>query len=474
MNDHAEDTEAPEVIDLPDGSEAAETRGPRLRKLPTVAVVGRPNVGKSTLVNRLAARRQAIVGPMSGLTRDRLDAETEWRGRKFVLVDTGGLVEEAMAPSASDTISGKVAVQALAAVRGADLVLFVVDALAGATADDLALARRMRGIEPPLVVAANKVDNERTEIGIGELWSLGLGEPVPVSGLHGRGTGDLLDRVVDLLPEPVEEGDSDEGEIPSIAIVGKPNVGKSSLFNRLIGQERSIVHSEPGTTRDAIDTILEYEGRLYRLVDTAGMRRYAKTQGVEIFGAARTRSAISRADVAIVMVDASEGATAQDQRIAEAVAEAGLGAVLVLNKWDLVDEEEKREDVEQSIADRLHFLDYAPLVRTSALTGRAVGKILRHVDSVLATRRNRVPTGRVNEILSEVQQQLPPARVRNKNVRVLYATQAETAPPTFVLFSTGPLGPTWLRFFERRMRESFDFTGNPVRVIPRIRQREDR
>jgi GTP-binding protein len=438
-----------------------------------VAVVGRPNVGKSTLVNRLAARRSSIVGPMSGLTRDRLDAETSWRGRAFVLVDTGGLLEEAMAPGASDTISGKVAAQALVAVQGADLVLFVVDALAGATSDDLALARRMRGLDAPLILAANKVDNERVEAAASELWGLGLGEPVVVSALHGRGSGDLLDRIVDLLPELPDEAETEE-EIPSIAIVGKPNVGKSSLFNRLIGQERAIVHTEPGTTRDTIDTILEYEGRLYRLVDTAGMRRHAKTTGVEIYGAARTRAAISRADVAIVLVDASEGATSQDQRIAEAVAEAGLGAVLVLNKWDLVDDEEKREAVEASVADRLHFLDYAPLVRTSALTGRAVAKILRHADAVLATRKTRVPTGRVNEILAEVQQKLPPHRVRNRNVRVLYATQAETAPPTFVLFATGPLAPTWLRFFERRLRETFDFTGNPIRLIPRIRSREPR
>lgn len=204
------------------------------------------------------------------------------------------------------------------------------------------------------------------------------------------------------------------------------------------------------------------------------MRRHAKTSGVEIYGAARTRAAISRADVAIVLVDASEGATAQDQRIAEAVAEAGLGAVLVLNKWDLVDDEEKREAADQSVEDRLHFLDYAPMIRTSALTGRAVGKILRHVDAVLATRKTRIPTGRLNELLAEVQAKLPPQRVRNRNVRVLYATQAETAPPTFVLFATGPLGPTWLRFFERRLRETFDFTGNPIRTIPRIRSREPR
>ncbi len=440
--------------------------------LPKVAVVGRPNVGKSTLVNRLAQRSDSIVGPMAGLTRDRLSVEAEWRGRRFTLNDTGGLMEEALGADATRTITGKVASAALDAVETADLVLFVVDGQAGATADELALVKRLRRVKAPLIVVANKVENRNQEQGIADLWSLGLGEPMPVSALHGRGTGDLLDRVYELLPEPaeVEEGE----EIACIAIVGRPNVGKSALFNRLIGEERSIVHDEPGTTRDSVDSLIEVQGKRYRFVDTAGIRRRAKTHEVEIYSASRTRQAIGRSDLAILVIDAGEGATAQDQRIARQVADAGVGCIIALNKWDLIDEPEMAKITERTVEDRLQFVDYATLIRTSALTRRGVGKIFPQIDKVLEARVRRVPTSLLNDLVHEAQQKAPPPGIGGRHNKVLYATQAETAPPTFVLFTSGSLAVSWQRFLERRLREEFDFSGNPLRLVIRERVREER
>ena len=440
--------------------------------LPRVAVVGRPNVGKSTLVNRLAQRTDSITGPAPGLTRDRLSVEADWRGRRFTLHDTGGLVEEALGGDASRTITGKVAAAALGALDFADVVLFVVDGQAGATSDELALVKRLRKVKGPVILVANKIENRRHEDRLPELWTLGLGEPMPVSALHGRGTGDLLDRLYEVLP--AEEELAERSEIAAISIVGRPNVGKSALFNRLIGEERSIVHDEPGTTRDSVDSLIEVEGRLYRFIDTAGIRRRAKTHDVEIYSASRTRQAIGRSDVAILVIDGAEGATAQDQRIARQVAEAGVGCVLALNKWDLVLDAEMAKITERSVEDRLQFVDYATLIRTSALTRRGVGKLFPHIDRVLEARTRRVPTAQLNELVHEAQQRTPPPAIGGRHNKVLYATQAESAPPTFVLFTTGPLTAPWQRFLERRLREEFDFTGNPLRIVVRERVREER
>ena len=440
--------------------------------LPRVAVVGRPNVGKSTLVNRLAGRMDSITGPTPGLTRDRLSVEAEWRGRRFLLNDTGGLIEEALGADSEATITGKVASAALAAVESADLVLFVVDGKAGVTSDELALVKRLRKAKAPLLLVANKVENRNEEIQTADLWSLGLGEPIPVSATHGRNTGDLLDRIYELLPD---RADMEEAtEIACVAIVGRPNVGKSALFNRLIGEERSIVHDEPGTTRDSVDSLFEVNGKRYRFVDTAGIRRRAKTQDVEIYSASRTRQAIDRADLAILVIDAAEGATAQDQRIARQVADAGVGCVIALNKWDLIDDPELAKITERTVADRLQFVDYATLIRTSALTRRGVGKIFPRIDEVLEARQRRVSTSVLNDLIHEAQQKTPPPSVGGHHTKVLYATQAETAPPTFVLFTNGELAVSWERFIERRIREEFDFTGNPIRIVVRERVRQER
>lgn len=440
-------------------------------RLPRVAVVGRPNVGKSTLVNRLSGQKKSIVGEVSGLTRDRLDVVTSWRGRSFVLHDTGGLVESALSGGSDDSITAKVAARALATIDEADVVLFVIDVSVGVTDDDLVLVKRLRKVSSPLIVVANKSDNLEMETLSHELWQLGLGEPMPVSALHGRGSGELLDRIVDVLPSSTEEPQDD---VPAIAIVGRPNVGKSSLFNRISGEERSIVHHEPGTTRDTIDSLVEVDGITYRFVDTAGIRRRAKTHGVEIFSASRTKGAIGRANLAILVIDAAEGATSQDQKIAEMVAEAGVSAIVALNKWDLVQGTVDADAAEESLKDRLRFVSYAPMVRTSASTKRGVSKLLDQIPGVLDSTTIRVPTASLNTLLMEAQQKVPPPRVSNKTVKILYATQADVAPPTFVLFTTGELPITWLRFAERRLREEYGFEGSPIHFSVRTRGAERR
>lgn len=439
------------------------------RQLPLVAVVGRPNVGKSTLVNRLAARRASIVSPQEGVTRDVLARPVAWRGREFRVLDTGGLIGERS--GGPPRIATEVAQRALIAARGADLVIFVIDNETGLMPDDFALAERLKRMKVPVILASNKVDDASAEPQAAEAWSLGLGEPVCVSALHGRGSGDLLDRIVDLLPEfPAEDGEVAETET-AIAIVGRPNVGKSSVFNRLVGEERAIVHHEPGTTRDSIDTFVEINGKGYRFVDTAGLRRRSKAKGVESYGAGRTREAISRSDVALIVLDASQGATSQDQRIAESVAEAGVGAVIVANKWDLIEGREGADDVMRSITDKLAFISYAPLVRTSATTGRGISQLAQQIDKVMQTRGRQIPTPKLNALIHEWQNKTPPPSSRGKSPRVLYATQSGTAPPAFMLFATGRLSPEWLRFIEHRLRDEFDLTGNPLRIIVRRRTR---
>jgi GTPase len=436
--------------------------------LPVVAVVGRPNVGKSTLFNRIVGRRDAIVEERPGVTRDRKEAPGEWQGHSFVLVDTGGWLP------GGDSLDTKVSRQSERAVAEAAVVLLVVDASVGVTEEDARVADLLRRQGRPVVVVANKVDDRNREPGVWEFVSLGLGDPAPVSALHGRGTGDLLDRLVALLPETPEPGttspqaaaEGDGGErIFSIALVGRPNVGKSTLFNRLIGDERSVVHDLPGTTRDAIDTIVETDEGPVRFVDTAGMRRKARIEeGTEYYSFVRALKAIDRADVALLVIDSTEGVTHQDQRLAERIDAAGCPIVVVMNKWELLDEE-RRHEVAYEIGTRLRFLGESPVMRISALTGKGVQRLMPALHDAIADYHRRVPTRKVNEVIRAAQAAQPPPH----GAKVLYATQGAVDPPTFTLFANKELPKPYLRYLERMLREAFDFGATPVKL--RVRRR---
>ena len=444
------------------------------RRLARVAVVGRPNVGKSTLVNRILGRRAAITQEQPGVTRDRVTYEAEWSGRRFELVDTGGLQ-----PRASG-LQARVVAQAERAMAEADLLLFVVDATVGVTEEDAAVAARLRRGELPVLLVANKVDSEAVEAQVGDLWSLGLGEPIPVSALHGRGSGDLLDAVVERLGSGqagagtrLAEREA-EPPVPALAIVGRPNVGKSSLLNRLAGTELAIVDPIPGTTRDTVDSTVERDGRRYRLVDTAGMRRSIQhAEGADYFAFVRSLQAVDRADVALLVLEAPAGVAEQDQKVAVRAAEAGCGLVLVANKWDLMDEEARRR-FDLDLERKLYFVDWAPLLRTSARTGRGVEKVWGLVDGVLAERNRRVPTAALNQWLGQATERTPPPPVRGRTVKVRYATQARVAPPELVLFATGQLTPSYRRYLEKDLRRTFGFQGTPLRLVVRVRTGERR
>ena len=427
---------------------------------PLVAVVGRANVGKSTLVNRLLGRREAIEHPEPGVTRDRRAYDAEWNGIPFSVVDTGGWEPRAKG------LSAKVAEQAARAVREAALILFVVDAETGATNDDLAVARSLRTSPIPVVVVANKVDSAAREREIAGLQRLGFGEPVPVSALHGRGSGELLD----IVAETVKDGGSRETEQKEIAvaIAGRPNVGKSSLFNRLVGDDRSIVHDVPGTTRDTVDTIAELGGTRYRFIDTAGMRRRARdAKGPEYYGLVRSLRAIDEADVVLIVIDANERATEQDQKIAARVAESGRAAVIVLNKWDLIDAEQA-DTITEDTREMLRFVPWASIVRTSAKTKRGVNKIAPALESGLSSWQKRIPTAALNAWLRDATELVPlGSTARARPTRIRYVTQAGTRPPTFVLFTNGTITAPALRALERRLRERFGFEGTPVRFTVR-------
>ena len=440
--------------------DARETGG----RLPVLAVVGRPNVGKSTLVNRFLGRREAVVEDVPGVTRDRVAYDAAWRGRAFTVVDTGGWDPDA------EGLSARVADQAELAVSAADAVLLVVDATVGATEADRAVARIIQRSKRPVVLAANKVDDERTEADAAELWSLGLGEPLPVSALHGRGSGDLLDAVLDALPEAPPEDDTEAGP-RRVALVGRPNVGKSSLLNRLLGEERVLVDDVAGTTRDPVDSLVEIDGTPYRFVDTAGLRRRVReAKGAEYYSSVRTVQALEAAEVAIVLVDASVPLTEQDQRILATVVEAGRGLVLAVNKWDLLDED-RHYELERELKGELGRTAWAPRVNVSARTGRGIDKLGPALETALASWEKRIPTARLNAWISEVVGRTPPPPRGGKAPRVLFATQAGTRPPKFVLFSSGPLEPGYLRFVERRLREDFGFPGSPVDVQVRVKER---
>ncbi|MGZ4212400.1 MAG: ribosome biogenesis GTPase Der [Actinomycetota bacterium] len=427
--------------------------------LPLVAVVGRANVGKSTLVNRLLGRREAIEHPEPGVTRDRQTYEVEWGGVRFAIVDTGGWEPHAKG------LAAKVLAQAERAAREAQLILFVVDGQTGITNDDLAVTRGLRRSKVPVLVVANKTDSRAQERELESLRRLGLGEPIPVSALHGRGSGDLLDIVIEHMRS--REGKAERADT-AVAIVGRPNVGKSSLFNRLADDERSIVHDVPGTTRDTVDTIAEIGGRRYRFIDTAGMRRRAReASGPEYYGLVRSLRAIDEADLALIVIDASEGATEQDQKIASRVADAGRAAVIVLNKWDLVDAE-RADDVAADTRDMLRFVPWAPIVRTSALTKRGVAKIPSALEAARMSWEKRIPTAPLNAWLRDATELVPlGSTARARPTRIRYITQAGTRPPTFVLFASGTITAPALRALERRLRERFGFEGTPIRFTVR-------
>jgi GTPase len=436
-------------------------------KAPLVAVVGRPNVGKSTLVNRFVGGRETIVEQQPGVTRDRKELVADWAGRRFRVVDTGGWL------AGGATLDRQVSRQAERAFAEADVILLVVDATVGVVEEDARVAARLRRAGPPVIVAVNKVDDASRESDAWAFTKLGMGDPHPVSALHGRGSGDLLDAVVAALPPATETASELEtGAGPfSVAIVGRPNVGKSTLFNRLVGDERTVVHDEPGTTRDSIDTIVETEDGPLRFVDTAGMRRRSRVdEPTEYYSLVRALDAVDRVDAALVVVDASEGVTHQDQRLAERVDAAGTAAVIVLNKWDLLDAEQ-RKDVMEQVGDRLAFLSYAPVLKVSALTGRNLRHVLPALREAEAAYHRRVPTAALNRVVTDAQQRHPPPAVRRHRPRVLYATQGASDPPTFTLFATHELPPTYLRYLERRIREAFDFGPTPLKLRVRLRGR---
>jgi GTP-binding protein len=432
--------------------------------LPVVAIVGRPNVGKSTLLNRILGRRAAIVEERSGVTRDRKDVEADWLGRTFRLIDTGGWMV------GGTDLDAKVSAQSERAIADADVVLFVVDVVTGSTEDDARVAGLLRASGKPTLLVANKVDDTGREHQMWELMALGLGEPYPVSALHGRGTGDLLDAVVAHFPpaEPDEAPEDESGgddDAVAVAIVGRPNVGKSTLFNRLTGDERAVVHDLPGTTRDTIDTVVETELGPLRLVDTAGMRRRSKIdEGTEYYSLVRALQAVDDADVALLVIDATDGVTGQDQRLAERIDAAGSPIVVMLNKWDLLDAD-ARADLRWQVSERLRFIGDAPVLPVSALSGKGVHKLFPALEASVDAYRRRIPTAKVNAVIRDAQL----AQAAPGGARVLYATQGATNPPTFTLFVNRDLPQPYMRYLERKLREAFDLGATAVKL--RVRRR---
>ena len=456
----------PEPAEGPDGHADAAAAADGLA--PVVAVVGRPNVGKSTLVNRILGSRQAVVADTPGVTRDRVAYDAAWRGRAFTLVDTGGW-EPSVEGSAA--LAARVAAQARMAVDAADAVLFVADAVVGVTDADEAVARVLRRSRKPVVLAANKVDDAPAEPAAAALWSLGLGEPVAVSALHGRGSGDLLDAVLGALPATPREPLAAEGGPRRVALLGRPNVGKSSLLNKLAGQDRVLVDEAAGTTRDPVDELVQLGGTVWRFVDTAGIRRRVReTQGADYFAAIRTERALERAEVAVVLVDASQPLTEQDLRIVSMVIEAGRALVIAYNKWDLVDAD-RRYYLEREIDRQLHTARWAPRVNLSAATGWHTDRLVPALGLALGGWETRVPTGRLNSWLTSLVAATPPPVRGGKQPKILFATQAGIRPPHFIVFTTGFLQAGYRRFIERKLREEFGFDGSPVRISMRMRDR---
>lgn len=439
---------------------------------PIVAVVGRPNVGKSTLVNRIAQTSDAIVHESRGVTRDRSYYDAEWNGRTFTLVDTGGI--EPL--KSEDVFSASIRDQALAAAEEACAILFVVDGKVGVTEEDESVARMIKRAKKPTFLLVNKLDNpDREQEGLWEFYSLGVGDPIPVSALHGHGTGDLLDDIVALLPDEEDEEQVDDG-ILSVAIIGRPNAGKSSLFNKILGSNRSIVSDIAGTTRDAIDTVIERDGKQYRLVDTAGIRKKSTVyENIEYYSMVRGLRAIDRADVALLVIDSSTGMTEQDQKVANLAIERGCALVVLLNKWDLLPDDNARERMMESVDRRLGMAPWANYLRISALTGRSVEKIWKLVDAAADARERRISTSKLNQLLTDMREFGHTIVDGKRRLRMHYVTQTGTKPPTFTFFvnHTDLVTDSYRRYIENRMRATFDFKGTPIRLRFRKKEQKD-
>lgn len=467
---------------------------------PLVAIVGRPNVGKSTFFNRMIGERVAIVEDLPGTTRDRIYGDTDWNGREFILIDTGGLEFGVGVPVGQIGLNGQpgdimknVRAQAELAIQEADVIVFIVDATSGITAADAEVAEMLRHAKKPVVLAANKADNARLRMDAVEFYNFGLGDPITLSSVQGTGTGDVLDAIVEALPPEEEpEGDEEDEGIVRIAIVGRPNVGKSSLLNAILGIERSIVSDIPGTTRDAIDTTFEFAGRKIVLIDTAGIRRRGRIiPGIEKFSVLRSTRAIERSDVALLLIDANDGLAAQDTHIAGEIDEQAKGVVVVVNKWDLAQQQHKDERADifpqsdeeipsaeayrRALAEDLKFIPYAPIVFASAKTGYHIQSILQTALDIADTRFLRISTSRLNEVVQEAVRRHHPPTIRGRMLKIYYGTQIRVNPPTFVLYVNDPqlLHFSFERYLENRLRAAFGFKGTAIRVFFRARVRDE-
>ncbi len=428
--------------------------------LPIVAIVGRPNVGKSTMVNRLAENNEAIVHEMRGVTRDRSYHTADWNGRSFTLIDTGGIEM-----GSDDAFQSSITSQALAATDEADVIIFLVDGQTGINADDEEVARILRRSKKPVLLAVNKLDSVKQEGEIWEFYQLGLGDPYPVSALHGTGTGDLLDVIVSLFPE--DKIEEDELDSVNVAIIGRPNAGKSSLTNKLTNNDRSIVSDVAGTTRDAIDTTVEHEGRYYTIVDTAGLRKKSVVhEDVEYYGFVRAMRAIDRAQVVLLVIDATLGLTDQDQRVAGMAAERGCAMVVLLNKWDLVEGPEAKAEIRERIEDRLTFVGYAPVIAISALSGKNVHRIWDAIDTAYEQYSSVISTSRLNVWLQDIREFGHTISKGKRILKLKYVTQTGTEPPFFTFFCNHPdlIEPSFERYLENRLRQTFGFEGTPIRM----------
>ncbi|GAA4786028.1 MULTISPECIES: ribosome biogenesis GTPase Der [Microbacterium] len=463
-----------EDADLLAGLASGEDGVEYLPALPVIAIVGRPNVGKSALVNRILGRREAVVEDTPGVTRDRVTYKAEWLGRRFSLVDTGGWEPDAKG------IDRSVALQSEVAIELADVILFVVDASVGATSTDEHVVRLLRKTSKPVFLVANKVDDARHEPEAAALWNLGLGEPHPVSAIHGRGVADLLDAVLEKTPDVSAVAKHEIGGPRRVAILGRPNVGKSSLLNKAAGEERVVVNDLAGTTRDPVDEVVELGGKLWRLVDTAGIRRRVHmAQGADFYASLRTSAALEKAEVAVVVIDVTQPISEQDVRIIDLVLESGRALVLAFNKWDLLDSPEmvnaeRRRYLEREIEQDLAHVAWAPRVNISAKTGRRLDKLVPALEQALDSWDTRIPTGKFNAFITELVAEHPHPLRGGKQPRILFGTQAGTRPPTFVLFTTGFLDQGYRRFVQRRLRELYGFEGTPIVINMRVREKRQR